>query len=129
MQEIWKDIEGYEGLYQVSDKGNVMRLETKIDAPYMKDSGYRTIKQTILKPQNRNKYKCVRLSKDGKIKSHNIHRLVAAAFIPNTNNYPFVMHLDNDRHNNSANNLQWGTAQMNSKHAVETGVWNNQYTI
>ena len=129
MQEIWKDIEEYEGIYKVSNEGNVMRLETKIDAPYMKDSGYRTIKQTILKPQKRGKYKCVRLSKDGKVKQYNVHRLVAAAFIPNPNNYPLVMHMDNDRHNNSVNNLQWGTTQMNAIHSVVSGTWNNQYTI
>ncbi len=127
--EIWKDIEGFEGLYKVSNNGDVMRLQTVIDAPYMKDSGYRTIRSRILKPQRRNNYACVRLSKDNKITQLNIHRIVAGSFIENPNQYPFVMHIDNDKWNNKVDNLMWGTAEHNSKHAVATGVWNNQYTV
>ena len=129
MKEIWKDIKGYEGYYEISSIGRVKRLQTIIDAPYMKDSGYRTIKEKILKPQNTGNYKSVALSKEGIVKTIAVHRLVAIQYIPNSNNYPLVMHLDNNPSNNSIDNLQWGNNSMNIKQAVRDGRWNNQYTI
>ena len=121
--EIWKDIQGYEGLYQVSNMGRVKRLET-----YVKHkNGNRLVKEKILTTQT-HKYQSVFLS-NNHIKQHYIHRLVAEHFLPNPKNYPVVMHLDNNPKNNNISNLQWGTYSMNSKHAVKTGVWNNQFTI
>ena len=129
MEEIWKDIKGFEELYQVSNLGNVKRLETMQETPYFTNTDYRTIRSRILKPQIRGKYLCVRLCKENTITQINIHRIVAETFISNPSEYPIVMHLDNDKWNNKVDNLQWGTLKQNSKHAVETGVWNNQYTI
>jgi hypothetical protein len=128
--EQWKSIKGYEGYYEVSNLGNVKRLKTIIDAPYMKDSGYRTIRTKILKLLNRSKkgYKVVALSAEGITKRYSIHRLVAIHFITNPNNYTDVMHLDNNPHNNSIDNLIWGTKSMNMKQAVKDNRWNNQYT-
>ena len=119
--EKWKDIKGYEGLYQVSNTGKIKRLKTIIDAPYMKDSGYRTIPEKELKPQMRGKYKKVSLCKNGNVEVFQLHRVIALAFISNPNNYPIVLHRDDNPLNNTIDNLMWGTTSMNSKQAYENG--------
>ena len=79
MEEIWKDIEGYEGIYQVSNLGNVKNIR----------------KDKIRKPSiNPNGYKMVNLYKNGNFKNLLVNRLVAKAFIPNPNNYPVVNHIN-----------------------------------
>jgi hypothetical protein len=115
--EEWKDINGFEGLYQVSNLGNVRRY-------YAYKKTYR-----ILKPVLRNGYHAVSLSKNDKSKSFRVNRLVAIQHLENPKNYPIVMHLDNDVTNNSIENLQWGNQSMNIKQAVKEGRWNNQWTI
>lgn len=102
--EIWKDIEGYEGLYQVSNKGNVRTL---------KWYGGTQIKP-ITPTDNGTGYKKVGLSKQGKQKQFLVHRLVAMAFIPNPNNYEFVNHKDENKTNNVVENLEWCTKSYNS---------------
>lgn len=97
--QIWKDIEGYKGHYQISNYGNVRSL--KKDAFLMK-GGY-------LKG-----YKIISLWKNGTGKMFRVHRLVAAAFIPNPENKPCIDHIDGDRTNNHADNLRWVTAKENS---------------
>ena len=124
--EIWKDIIGYEGLYQVSNMGNVKSLDRWVKA---KGNGKQFYASQPIKIKYPNNYAYVFIYKNNKLKSHRVHRLVAKAFLPNPNNYPFVMHMDNDPKNNCVENLQWGTNSMNQKHAVATGIWNNQYTI
>lgn len=101
MKEIWKDIDGFEGLYQVSIWGNV-RGRNGILAPYVTEKGY-------LK---------VGLFKDGKNHKKRIHRLVAEAFIPNPHNLPQVNHKDGNPKNNSVTNLEWCTNQENTDHAM-----------
>lgn len=102
MEEIWKDIEGYEGKYQVSNLGNVRSLD------------YRNTKMTRnLRPKLRANYLFVRLQKQGIGKCPMVHRLVAKAFIPNPNNYPEVNHKDENKHNNRADNLEWCTRSYN----------------
>lgn len=97
--EKWKDIKGYEGLYQVSNFGNVKSLNYK-----------RTNKEALLKLQtNTDGYKIINLRKDGKNKLYLVHRLVAMTFIPNPNNYPIVNHKDENKENNSVDNLEWCT--------------------
>lgn len=100
MVEIWKDIEGYEGKYQVSNYGRVKSLNYN--------------KEKILKIGDNSKgYKIVTLCKDGKSKTYFVHRLVAFAFIPNPNNLPQVNHKDEDPSNNCVNNLEWCSAEYN----------------
>ena len=104
MNEIWKDISGYEGLYQVSNLGRVKSLPRK---------GTRTRKERILKELTSRKYLSINLYKDGQLKTFTIHRLVAEAFIENTNNLPEVNHKDENKLNNIADNLEWCTRSYN----------------
>ena len=103
MEEIWKDIKGYEGLYQVSNLGNVKRL-------------YKYRKERILRQWIRNEYYCVGLCKYNTERFFSIHRLVAEAFIPNPNNLPCVNHIDEDKTNNRVSNLEWCTYQYNTNY-------------
>lgn len=121
--EIWKDIEGYEGLYQVSTYGNIKSL------PKVRRNGTGTYiqKEKLLKPSNTSTgYKKVELCKDGKRKSFKVHRLVAIAFIPNPDNKPEVNHIDGNKINNNIDNLEWVTSSENSVHAYETGLNSNK---
>ena len=121
--EVWKDIEGYEGLYQVSTCGNVKSL------PKVRRNGTGTYiqKERLLKPSNTSTgYKKVELCKDGKRKSFKVHRLVAIAFIPNPDNKPEVNHIDGNKINNNIDNLEWVTSSENSIHAYETGLSPNK---
>lgn len=101
MSETWKDIKGYEGLYQVSDKGRVRNADG-----------------LIMSQTKRGKYLKVGLSKNGIKKGVSVHRLVALAFIDNPNDLPYVNHKDEDKHNNVATNLEWCTAQYNSTYGT-----------
>lgn len=99
---IWKDIEGYEGLYQVSNEGEVKSKRNKIVKIELTYHGY-----------------CrVHLWKNGIGKHHSLHRLVAQAFIPNPNNLPQVNHKDEDKTNNHAENLEWCNATYNSNYGT-----------
>ena len=100
--EIWKDIEGYNGLYQVSSKGRVKSLNYK-----------KTGKEKLLKSAKKSGYPFVALYKDGKKKQTLIHRLVASAFIPNTDNKPCIDHINTDRTDNRVENLRWVTYKEN----------------
>ena len=101
--EIWHDIEGYEGLYQISNKGHVKSL--------YKGS------ERILRPViDRYGYYRIMLYNDSVRKIFSIHRLVAQAFIPNLYNKPQVNHLDENKKNNSVDNLEWATAKENSNY-------------
>ena len=102
--EIWKDIEGYERLYQVSNMGNVKSLERM----KWNGRGYQKIPERILKPGKiRGGYLQVQLSKDGKSKPCKVHRLVATAFLDNSDNLPEVNHKDENKKNNCVENLEW----------------------
>lgn len=118
MQEIWKDIENYEGCYQVSNLGNVRSLTRKVHT----FNGWRTTKSQLLKPlkSNRNYYR-VCLKSHQKNKYISIHRLVATAFIPNPNNYPVINHIDGNTANNKVDNLEWCTQSHNIKEAYRVG--------
>ena len=121
--EIWKDIEGYKGLYQVSNYGRVKSLEKIVKWGVAN----KLIPDTILKPLA-NPYCRVGLRKDNKQILKSVHRLVATAFIPNPNNLPVVMHIDDNPQNNHISNLKWGTKAMNSKDMANKGRARNQYT-
>lgn len=116
--EEWRDIKGYENLYQVSNKGKVKSLGKFIDNKY----GSKTFrKEKILKPQNIGKgYLFVGLSKEGIRKLFLVHRLVAQAFLPNPDNLPQCNHLDENKHNNCVNNLSWLTSKENINYGSRT---------
>lgn len=122
MEEIWKDIEGYEGSYQVSNYGRVKCL-TRLRGKIVKRRAY----EKILKLDPYTPYLSTRLtdSKTGIAKKFLVHRLVAKAFIPNPNNYPFINHKDLNKINNHVSNLEWCTAKENMKHAHLNGCFQN----
>lgn len=111
MEEIWKTIKGYEGIYEVSNLGRVRSL----DRTYKLINGYpQTIKGRIMSQFNtKDGYKGIRLRTRTDRKSFKVHRLVAQVFIPNPENYPFVNHKDEDKHNNHVDNLEWCTPKYN----------------
>lgn len=104
MTEEWRDIKGYEGLYQVSNKGRIKSLKS-----------WGGNNERIMKPRNQGTgYYMVGLSKNKQYKQFLIHRLVAMAFIPNSNNYDFVNHKDENKTNNVVENLEWCTKSYNA---------------
>lgn len=121
--EIWKDITGYEGVYQVSNFGRIKSLgrflkrgESKIFVDEFIMSGGST-------PIG---YKTVSLTKNKVRKAFSVQRLVAEAFIPNPEGKPEVNHIDGDKLNNNYTNLEWCTRRENLQHAYDTGLVNQQ---
>jgi hypothetical protein len=111
MEEIWKDIKGYEGYYQVSNLGrvkSVARVIQRKSKPY-------TVKEKILKARpDKDGYKYLVLCVNCKTKTTSIHRLVAQAFIPNPDNLPCINHKDENPANNNVENLEWCTYSYNN---------------
>lgn len=114
--EQWVDIDGYEGLYQVSNKGNVRSCDRIINS---KCNSKRLCKGKPIKPyEDEDGYMRVGLHKNDTQKVVGIHRLVADAFIPNTNNLPSVDHIDGNPNNNIVENLRWITIKGNNSTAI-----------
>lgn len=112
MKEIWKDINGYEGFYQISNKGNVRSL-TRVFA--RSDGKVKTFQGRMLKQgTNQSGYRYVNLSRNSKPYSARVHRLVAQAFITNVHLLPCINHKDEDKQNNAVENLEWCTFQYNN---------------
>lgn len=116
-EEIWKDISGYEGYYQISNLGNVKRLIRPIK------STYRLQKERYLSPiTTKFGYLIVGLCVNAKSKLILVHRLVAIAFIQNEENKLFVNHKNGIKNDNRVENLEWCTFQENIQHAYDTGL-------
>lgn len=123
MNEEWKDVVGYEGLYQVSNLG---RVKTSFKPIKCHKNSIRFGKEKILSSKiEKNGYERVNLSKDGERKTYSIHRLVAQAFIPNPNNLPQINHKDENKLNNCVENLEWCTAKYNVRESKKKAI--NQY--
>lgn len=120
MKEIWKDIEGFEGLYQVSNMGNIMGLDRQVRMG--RYGGFRTIKQHLLKIRDYpNGYSYVKLQLPKQENPKLVHRLIAKAFIPNPENKPDVNHKNGNKKDNRIENLEWCTKSENVFHAIING--------
>ncbi len=118
MQEVWKDVVGYEGYYQVSNLGRVKSLQTKAYS-HAKKCAIPVMREKILKPfPDTDKYLMIDLKKDGNRNCQKVHRLVAKAFITNPDNLPQVNHKDENKQNNCVDNLEWCTNQYNSTYGT-----------
>lgn len=107
MEEIWKDIEGFEGLYQVSNLGRIKSFHKRIEGKIIK-----------LAP-DKDGYCLVGLHKNKRTCRRRVHRLVAQTFIPNHQNLPQVNHIDGNKQNNRVDNLEWCTNQENIIHSFK----------
>ena len=110
-KEIWKDIEGYEGYYMVSNMGNVKSLERTV---WYNGGHYKKSERILKADKEGSGYYQVWLCKDGKRDRYKVHRLVAQAFIPNPNNLPFINHRDENKQNNCMENLEWCSRSYNN---------------
>lgn len=114
--ETWRDIVGYKGYYKISNTGLIKSLDRKYKTRW---NTYCLIKGRILSTFiNKDGYRQVVLSKEGKQKRFVIHRLVAIAFIKNECNKPCIDHIDGNRLNNNSENLRWCTNKENMNNPV-----------
>lgn len=112
MQEIWKDIPDYEGLYQVSNFGNVKSM----------NYNHTGKPKNLTIKSHHSGYRMVMLCKNGNHKNKTIHILVATVFIENPLNKPCVNHIDGNKSNNCVSNLEWVSYSENTRHAIKTGL-------
>ena len=114
MTEVWKDIEGYEGSYQVSTLGRIRSLD-RVDSAGNRRRG------KIMKPTKKKYgYYSISLTIRDKKKEHLVHRLVAKAFIENKEGYPIINHKDENPSNNCVDNLEWCTYKYNANYGKLT---------
>lgn len=127
-EEIWKDIKGFEGAYQISNFGNVKSLPRVVNKIYVGKVRQYQQKELIRKQRLiGHGYLYVGLNSNSSQSNILVHRLVAWHFIPNPENKPTVNHKDGNKLNNHVNNLEWATHSENAKHAFDTGLkvaWN-----
>lgn len=124
-KEFWKDIQAYEGLYQISNFGRIKRLERESKYKHSK----RGLKEKIMVlNKNKHGYRFIKLVNDGLVKTHSVHRLVAIHFISNIENLPEVNHKDGDKNNNEHSNLEWCSRANNMNHAYENSLINQKGT-
>lgn len=121
MEEIWKPIKGYEGLYEVSNLGNIKSVKRKAKN---RGKGKRIIRERILKPSmdRPNGYYQIKLSKNGKLKTFKIHKLVIEHFLNKISKGLVVNHIDGNKLNNNINNLEICTQKDNIRHAIDNNL-------
>lgn len=121
MEEIWKDVAGYEGLYQVSNMGRVKSLARtrNMNLPW---GGIAPVNERIRKFGKSLGYQNITLSKNGVNERIRVHKLVAMTFIPNPRGCTQINHKNGDKHDNRVENLEWVTPSENQRHAIETGL-------
>ncbi len=120
MEEIWKDIIGFEGLYQISNIGRVKSMQKTWKCGY---NSIRAKSETILKVCTSTQYHCVSLHKGtGNRKFTHLHKLLAIHFIPNPENKKEVNHKNGNKHDNRIENLEWASSSENRQHAFDTGL-------
>lgn len=102
IEEIWRPIKGYDGVYEISNLGHIRKGTT------------------MLSPWSQYGYSIVGLWKNGKCKKNRVHRLVAEAFIPNPNNLPSINHIDENKTNNIVSNLEWCSVGYNNSYGNRT---------
>lgn len=120
MEEIWKDVVGHEGEYQVSNMGRIKSIARNIRR---RDGKNFPVRERILVGSHDSKgYVQVELRKDGERNIRVIHRIVADAFIPKQEGKTQINHIDGDKDNNRVDNLEWVTCQENIGHAWENGL-------
>lgn len=119
-KEVWKDVEGFEGRYQVSNFGRVKSLDREITN--LVGRTY-SVKGVVLRQTLRNGYQRVILSLDGKATHVSVHRLVALAFVANPENKEYVHHINSDKMNNHMDNLEWVTPLENSRDARRNNLY------
>lgn len=119
LNEIWKPVLGYEGLYKVSNKGNVISIKRKV----LRNGHLMSVPEINLKPRlTRLGYVKVSMSKSGINKGHFVHRLVAKAFIPKLKGCNEINHIDGNKENNNVENLEWCDRKHNIRHSNEMGL-------
>lgn len=124
MEEIWKDVKGFEGYYEVSNLGRVRSVDRVIFDNVRKCD--RLLKGRILKKRyHTGGYNVVAFCKEHIIVNKFVHRLVAEAFIPNLDNLPLVNHKDEDKTNNCVDNLEWCDAKYNNDYGTRKERWYN----
>lgn len=116
--EIWCDIKGYEGLYQVSNLGNIKSLERQVNQG--KYGKTRVISESLMSPSDNGRGYLIVGLRNGKQRrvNHYIHRLVAEHFIENNGGFKYVNHKDFDPKNNRSDNLEWCTQEYNIQYSA-----------